>query len=77
MRNELLPAGERETNLPCDLNDTAWFQSIQAADGAVFFAAGVFYYFLKEQVRRSRRPWPGPFRAAGWSLTPQTKVPSG
>ena len=51
VRDELLPAGEREENIPCDLNDTAWFDKIDASGGAVFFAAGVFYYFLKEQVR--------------------------
>ena len=51
IRNELLPAGERETNIPCDLNDTSWFEKIDATGGAIFFAAGVFYYFLKEQVR--------------------------
>lgn len=50
-RNELLPAGEREENIPCDLNNTAWFKKIDASGGAVFFASGVFYYFLKEQVR--------------------------
>ena len=50
-RNALLPAGEREENIPCDLNDTAWFSRIDASGGAVFFAAGVFYYFLTEQVR--------------------------
>ena len=50
VRNELLPVGERETNIPCDLNDTEWFEKIDASDGAVFFASGVFYYFLKEQV---------------------------
>ena len=43
--------GEREENIACDLNDTSWFEEIDAADGAVFFAAGVFYYFLREQVR--------------------------
>jgi len=51
VRNELLPAGEREKNIPCDLNDTAWFSQIDASSGAVFFASGVFYYFLTEQVR--------------------------
>ena len=51
VRNELLPAGEREENLACDLNDTAWFEKIDASGGAIFFAAGVFYYFLKEQVK--------------------------
>ena len=50
-RNELLPAGEREENIPCDLNDTSWFSKIDASSGAVFFAAGVFYYFLTPQVK--------------------------
>lgn len=51
VRDELLPAGERETNIGCDLNDTSWFARIDASGGAVFFAAGVFYYFLTEQVK--------------------------
>ena len=51
VRNELLPAGEREQNIPCDLNDTAWFGKVDASGGAVFFASGVFYYFLTEQVK--------------------------
>ena len=51
VRNELLPAGEREQNVPCNLNDTAWFSQIDASGGAVFFASGVFYYFLTEQVK--------------------------
>ena len=51
VRNELLPVGERENNMPCDLNDTKWFKKIDASGGAVFFASGVFYYFLAEQVK--------------------------
>ena len=51
VRNELLPAGEREENIPCNLNDTSWFSQIDASNGAVFFASGVFYYFLTEQVK--------------------------
>ena len=51
VRNELLPAGEREKNIPCDLNNTEWFAKIDASGGAVFFASGVFYYFLTEQVK--------------------------
>ena len=51
VRDKLLPAGERETNIGCDLNDKAWFARIDASSGAVFFAAGVFYYFLTEQVK--------------------------
>ena len=51
VRDHLLPAGEREENIPCDLNDPSWFGQIDASGGAVFFASGVFYYFLNEQVR--------------------------
>lgn len=51
VRNELLPAGEREGNIACDLNDTSWFEKIDSSGGAVFFASGVFYYFLTEQVK--------------------------
>lgn len=51
VRNELLPVGAREKNIPCDLNNTEWFERIDASDGAVFFASGVFYYFLSEQVK--------------------------
>ena len=51
LRQQLLPAGEREQNIPCDLKDTAWFSEIDTSNGAVFFASGVFYYFLTEQVK--------------------------
>ena len=52
VRNELLPAGEREENIACDLNDFAWMDAIDASDGAVFFAAGVFYFFRTEEVKK-------------------------
>ncbi len=51
IRNELLPAGEREINVPCNLNDFSWMDRINAENGAVFFAAGVFYYFKTEEVK--------------------------
>ena len=51
LRQQLLPAGEREQKIPCDLKDTAWFGKVDASGGAVFFASGVFYYFLTEQVK--------------------------
>ena len=53
VREALLPAGEREKNLTADLNDLSWFDAIDTPleDGAVFFAAGVFYYFRTEQVQ--------------------------
>ena len=61
VRNELLPAGEREENIPCNLNDTAWFSEIDASGGAVFFASGVFYYFLTEQVKALAQSMAGAF----------------
>lgn len=51
VRDALLPAGDREENIPCDLNDFSWMEKIDGSKGAVFFAAGVFYYFLKDQVK--------------------------
>ncbi len=51
VRSELLPPGERERNVACDLNDFSWMDGIDASGGAVFFAAGVFYYFRTEEVR--------------------------
>ena len=52
VRNDLLPAGEREQNLAFDLNDPSWMNEIDASGGAVFFAAGVFYYFRTEDVKK-------------------------
>ncbi len=52
IRNDLLPAGEREKNIACDLNDESWFDEIDGSEGAVFFAAGVFYYFQTEDAIR-------------------------
>ena len=51
VRSELLPAGERETNIACDLNDFSWMDEVDGADGAIFFAAGVFHYFTEAQAR--------------------------
>ena len=52
IRNELLGTKERETNIACDLNDFSWMDHVDGSKGAIFFAAGVFYYFRKEDVRR-------------------------
>ncbi|MBP3204293.1 MAG: class I SAM-dependent methyltransferase [Lachnospiraceae bacterium] len=51
VRNELLPESDRERNLAYDLNDTSWMDEIDGSNGAVFFAAGVFYYFKTEDVK--------------------------
>lgn len=52
VRNSLLPVGEREKNIAADLKDISWFDEIDASGGSVFFAAGVFYYFLIGEVEK-------------------------
>ena len=52
VRSDLLPTGERETNLACDLNDFTWMDAIDASNGVFFLAAGVFYYFKTEQMKK-------------------------
>ena len=64
IRDEILPAGEREENIGCDLNDFSWMDRIDASEGAVFFAAGVFYYFKTEDVKRLFREMAGRFHGA-------------
>ena len=51
VRNELLPESDRERNLAYNLNDEDWMNEIDAKDGAVFFASGVFYYFRTEDMK--------------------------
>ncbi len=62
IRNALLPAGEREKNLACDLNDFRWMDEIHEPY-AVFCASGVFYYFrtddVKKLFRQMARSFPG------------------
>ena len=53
LRDRLLPPGEREKNLAFDLKDPRWIDAVRTDpdDGAVLFAAGVFYYFTTEEVK--------------------------
>jgi O-methyltransferase involved in polyketide biosynthesis len=51
VRNELLPEKDREKNLGFDLNDEKWMDEIDAGEGAIFYATGVFYYFKTEDVK--------------------------
>lgn len=52
IRNLLLPPKERETNIATDLKDTSWFDRIDSSKGVIFFAAGVFYYFQREEAKQ-------------------------
>ena len=53
LREKHIPKGELERNIVCDLNDFSWFDKLNfdPADGIVFTAGGLFYYFETAQVR--------------------------
>ncbi len=51
VREELLPNEQREVCIATDLNELSWLDKVDGSGGAVFFAAGVFHYLTKEQVR--------------------------
>lgn len=51
-RSVLMPPMEREKNFAADLKDTsAWIPQVDASHGIFLFAAGVFMYFQKDEVR--------------------------
>ena len=47
MREELAGTNPRETNIVSDLTDLSWMDQVDARNGAVFYAAGVFHYLKK------------------------------
>lgn len=51
VRHKILPETDREKSIACNLNDHSWMDAINSSRGAVFFAAGVFYYFKTEDVK--------------------------
>lgn len=51
VRERLISPGPRERNLACDLMDFSWMDAIDPTRGVVFFAAGVFHYFKREDVK--------------------------
>ena len=52
VRNELLPGSSRIRNVAADLNDLSWFDAINSENGVCFLAAGVFYYFRTEDIKK-------------------------
>ena len=63
-REQLAPAGERESNIAADLNDHAWMDAVDGSEGTVLFAAGVFHYFTFGQARSLCRAAAGHFPGA-------------
>ena len=52
VRNKLTVVQEREKNIACDLNDYSWMDEVDGSNGVILFAAGVFHYFKREEVRK-------------------------
>ena len=52
LREGLIPDDGTERRISCDLNDFSWMDAVDfnPADGVVFFAAGLFYYFRPCEV---------------------------
>lgn len=72
VRNELLPPEERETNIPCDLNDLRWMDSVsfQPENGAVFFNQVCFTISKRRMSGGFSVKWRSASRAVRASLTP-------
>ena len=51
IRNQLISNYERERNVACDLKDYSWMNEVDGSKGVIFFAAGVFHYFKKNEVK--------------------------
>ena len=52
IRNKLTATQEREKNIACDLNDYSWMDEVDGSNGVILFAAGVFYYFKRDEVKK-------------------------
>ena len=50
IRNKIMPPKDREYNLGADLNDYTWMDKINKENGVVFIAAGVLYYFKRNDA---------------------------
>ena len=50
-REALTSVDPRETNIVSDLTDHSWMDQIEAEGGAIFFAAGVFHYLMREDLK--------------------------
>ena len=52
VRNKLTAVQEREKNIACDLKDYSWMDEVDGSNGVILFAAGVFHYFKRDEVRK-------------------------
>ncbi len=52
IRNQLILKCEREINIACDLKDYSWMDKVDGTNGVILFAAGVFHYFKRDEVKK-------------------------
>ena len=52
VRNKLTATQEREKNIACDLKDYSWMDEVDGSNGVILFAAGVFHYFKRDEVKK-------------------------
>ena len=52
VRNKLTAIQEREINIACDLKDYSWMDEVDGSNGVILFAAGVFHYFKRDEVKK-------------------------
>lgn len=51
IRESLIPIIDREKNTACDLRDLSWVDKLDSSEGIILFAAGVFHYLKKQEVK--------------------------
>lgn len=51
IRESLISTQQREINIASDLKDYSWMDKIDNSNGVIFFAAGVFHYFTRKEVK--------------------------
>lgn len=51
LRKSFFPENERRKTISCSFFEERWLSQLQIKDGILFIAAGVFYYFDKNQMK--------------------------
>jgi len=52
LRNQFITDSERRKHLACSFLDDGWCSELNVEDSILFIAAGVFYYFEEDQMKR-------------------------
>jgi O-methyltransferase involved in polyketide biosynthesis len=52
LRKKLIPESDRRKTLTTSFLEESWLKEITISDHVLFIAAGVFYYFEEEEIRR-------------------------